>query len=181
MLRETTNAASTSERAKGARSDSAKHEAAVRRGRRKKNVKEDDEKESRKNNHVAIEEEPGERLEINKVVDEVVEEWFSSPSFDSLRAESERGCGVALDALYQTPLRRMSKQDLLDEKAELKKRLRAYDARVLKVHQRITTKADKRHVRPLYARLAKIKKETELRETKEGMRSLPNLTAAIRV
>ena len=98
--------------------------------------------------------------------DEFVSEFLFDPScFDSMRAESERCCGSALEALYPTSVRQMSRDGLLLEKSNLKKRLRAYDARLMKMNNIVASKADKKHARPLYARLARVKQQIELQET----------------
>lgn len=116
---------------------------------------------------------------IELLSDEFVSEFLFDPSaFDSMRAESERCCGVALDALYPTSLRQMSRDELLREKSNLKKRLRAYDARLMKVNNIVASKADKKHARPLYARLARVKQQIELLEIRDGLEVLPNLKLA---
>ena len=116
---------------------------------------------------------------IELLSDEFVSEFLFDPSaFDSMRAESERCCGVALDALYPTSLRQMNRDELLMEKSNLKKRLRAYDARLMKVNNIVASKADKKHARPLYARLARVKQQIELLEIRDGLEVLPNLKVA---
>ena len=116
---------------------------------------------------------------IELLSDEFVSEFLFDPSaFDSMRAESERCCGVALDALYPTSIRQMSRDELLREKSNLKKRLRAYDARLMKVNNIVASKADKKHARPLYARLARVKQQIELLEIRDGLEVLPNLKVA---
>ena len=116
---------------------------------------------------------------IELLSDEFVSEFLFDPSaFDSMRGESERCCGVALDALYPTSLRQMNRDELLMEKSNLKKRLRAYDARLMKVNNIVASKADKKHARPLYARLARVKQQIELLEIRDGLEVLPNLKVA---
>ena len=111
--------------------------------------------------------------------DEFVSEFLFDPScFDSMRAESERCCGSALEALYPTSVRQMSREGLLQEKSNLKKRLRAYDARLMKMNNIVASKADKKHARPLYARLARVKQQIELLEIRDGLEVLPNLKVA---
>jgi len=111
--------------------------------------------------------------------DEFVSEFLFDPScFDSMRAESERCCGSALEALYPTSVRQMSRDGLLLEKSNLKKRLRAYDARLMKMNNIVASKADKKHARPLYARLARVKQQIELLEIRDGLEVLPNLKVA---
>ena len=111
--------------------------------------------------------------------DEFISEFLFDPScFDSMRAESERCCGSALEALYPTSVRQMSREGLLQEKSNLKKRLRAYDARLMKMNNIVASKADKKHARPLYARLARVKQQIELLEIRDGLEVLPNLKVA---
>ncbi|CAL6348194.1 unnamed protein product [Bathycoccus prasinos] len=111
--------------------------------------------------------------------DEFVSEFLFDPScFDSMRAESERCCGSALEALYPTSVRQMSREGLLQEKSNLKKRLRAYDARLMKMNNIVASKADKKHARPLYTRLARVKQQIELLEIRDGLEVLPNLKVA---
>ena len=95
-----------------------------------------------------------------------------------MRAESERCCGSALEALYPTSVRQMTREGLLQEKSNLKKRLRAYDARLMKMNNKVASKADKKHARPLYARLARVKQQIELLEIRDGLEVLPNLKVA---
>ena len=111
--------------------------------------------------------------------DEFISEFLFDPScFDSMRAESERCCGSALEALYPTSVRQMTREGLLQEKSNLKKRLRAYDARLMKMNNIVASKADKKHARPLYARLARVKQQIELLEIRDGLEVLPNLKVA---
>ena len=111
--------------------------------------------------------------------DEFISEFLFDPScFDSMRAESERCCGSALEALYPTSVRQMSREGLLQEKSNLKKRLRAYDVRLMKMNNIVASKADKKHARPLYARLARVKQQIELLEIRDGLEVLPNLKVA---
>ena len=110
--------------------------------------------------------------------DEFISEFLFDPScFDSMRAESERCCGSALEALYPTSVRQMSREGLLQEKSN-EKRLRAYDARLMKMNNIVASKADKKHARPLYARLARVKQQIELLEIRDGLEVLPNLKVA---
>ena len=132
---------------------------------------------------VAEEEEEEEDLArdytIELLSDEFVSEFLFDPTaFDSMRAESERCCGSALEALYPTSVRQMNREALLKEKSNLKKRLRAYDARLMKVNNIVASKADKKHARPLYARLARVKQQIELLEIRDGLEVLPNLKVA---
>ena len=116
---------------------------------------------------------------IELLSDEFVSEFLFDPTaFDSMRAESERCCGSALEALYPTNVRQMNREELLKEKSNLKKRLRAYDARLMKVNNIVASKADKKHARPLYARLARVKQQIELLEIRDGLEVLPNLKVA---
>ena len=116
---------------------------------------------------------------IELLSDEFVSEFLFDPTaFDSMRAESERCCGSALEALYPTSVRQMNREELLKEKSNLKRRLRAYDARLMKVNNIVASKADKKHARPLYARLARVKQQIELLEIRDGLEVLPNLKVA---
>jgi len=116
---------------------------------------------------------------IELLSDEFVSEFLFDPTaFDSMRAESERCCGSALEALYPTSVRQMNREALLKEKSNLKKRLRAYDARLMKVNNIVASKADKKHARPLYARLARVKQQIEMLEIRDGLEVLPNLKVA---
>ncbi|CAL6347656.1 unnamed protein product [Bathycoccus prasinos] len=100
--------------------------------------------------------------------DEFISEFLFDPScFDSMRAESERCCGSALEALYPTSVRQMTREGL-----------RAYDARLMKMNNIVASKADKKHARPLYARLARVKQQIELLEIRDGLEVLPNLKVA---
>lgn len=95
------------------------------------------------------------------VVD-VVGEWLND--VDAIAAEADRACGMNLQALY-APLRGDETLDRLrGDKSALKRRLRQFDVRVLHTTGRKTTREDKRHLRPLYVRLAKIKDLIAIRE-----------------
>ena len=76
----------------------------------------------------------------------------------------------------------ISNQRLTDEsrgvvtrEEQSEKRLRAYDARLMKMNNIVASKADKKHARPLYARLARVKQQIELLEIRDGLEVLPNL------
>ena len=128
---------------------------------------------------VAEEEDLARDYTIELLSDEFVSEFLFDPTaFDSMRAESERCCGSALEALYPTSVRQMNREALLKEKSNLKKRLRAYDARLMKVNNIVASKADKKHARPLYARLARVKQQIEMLEIRDGLEVLPNLKVA---
>jgi hypothetical protein len=125
-----------------------------------------------------IETEPTIQKFFDEAVDDCVLEFIES--FDSIRAESERCLGTSLEHLYHKSTRQMTRDELVLEKSDLKKRLRAFDARLLKVNNIVASKTDKRHARPMYARLARVKQQIELLEIRTGLEELPNLKAAIR-
>jgi len=100
--------------------------------------------------------------ELERSVAEVVCDWLGD--VDSVCAEADRACGVNLQALY-APLRGDETLDRLrGDKSALKRRLRRFDVRVLVTTGRKTTREDKRHLKPLYIRLAKIKDLIAIRE-----------------
>ena len=59
-----------------------------------------------------------------------------------------------------------------------KKTEERHDARLMKVNNIVASKADKKHARPLYARLARVKQQIELLEIRDGLEVLPNLKLA---
>jgi hypothetical protein len=48
----------------------------------------------------------------------------------------------------------------------------------MKVNNIVASKADKKHARPLYARLARVKQQIEMLEIRDGLEVLPNLKVA---
>ena len=65
--------------------------------------------------------------------------------------------GASLEVLFRTPLHKLGLEQLTAEKHTLKRRLRSFDARVCDVSGCKPSKEDKRHLRPLYLRLAYVK------------------------
>ena len=95
-------------------------------------------------------------------VGNVVGDWFSDG--DSITAEGDKVLGVCLQSLY-APLRGDETLEALRvEKSALKRRLRRFDSRVAQTRGDKATKEDKKHLRPLYVRLAKIKDLISIRE-----------------
>lgn len=99
---------------------------------------------------------------LEQSVADVVCDWLGD--VDSVCAEADRACGVNLQALY-APLRGdETLERLRGDKSALKRRLRRFDVRVFVTTGRKTTREDKRHLKPLYIRLAKIKDLIAIRE-----------------
>jgi len=193
--RQTTDDASTSasrsslkgSSAEGARRRGGKIFEDIHSGNNDRKVDDDAVERTRRSSSQRVAEEEEEEEEedlardytIELLSDEFVSEFLFDPTaFDSMRAESERCCGSALEALYPTSVRQMNREALLKEKSNLKKRLRAYDARLMKVNNIVASKADKKHARPLYARLARVKQQIEMLEIRDGLEVLPNLKVA---
>ena len=201
MLRDATNTRQTTDDAstsasrsslKGSSAEGARRGGKIfediHSGNNGRKVDDDDVERTRRSSSQRVAEEEEEEEEeddlardytIELLSDEFVSEFLFDPTaFDSMRAESERCCGSALEALYPTSVRQMNREELLKEKSNLKKRLRAYDARLMKVNNIVASKADKKHARPLYARLARVKQQIELLEIRDGLEVLPNLKVA---
>ena len=95
-------------------------------------------------------------------VGNVVCDWFSDN--DSITAEGDKVLGICLQSLY-APLRGDETLEALRiDKSALKRRLRRFDSRVAQTRGDKATKEDKKHLRPLYVRLAKIKDLIAIRE-----------------
>ena len=95
-------------------------------------------------------------------VGNVVCDWFSDG--DSITAEGDKVLGICLQSLY-APLRGDETLEALRiDKSALKRRLRRFDLRVAQTRGDKATKEDKKHLRPLYVRLAKIKDLIAIRE-----------------
>jgi len=100
---------------------------------------------------------------LNAEVASVVGDWFGDGG-DAIADEGDRVLGCNLQKLY-APLRGDETLGCLcAEKSALKRRLRRFDARVAQTRGDKPTKEDKRHLRPLYVRLAKIKDLIAIRE-----------------
>ena len=72
---------------------------------------------------------------------------------------------INLDALYVIPVHELSGPALAAEKHAIKRRLRSFDNGVEAYSGRKATKEDKRHLRPLYLRLAHVKRRMHALET----------------
>ena len=84
---------------------------------------------------------------------------------DVITGEMDRACGSNLDALYVIPVHELSGPALAAEKHAIKRRLRSFDNGVEAYSGRKATKEDKRHLRPLYLRLAHVKRRMHALET----------------
>ena len=84
---------------------------------------------------------------------------------DVITAEFDRACGSKLDVLYVIPVHELSGPALAAEKHAIKRRLRSFDNGVEAYSGRKATKEDKRHLRPLYLRLAHVKRQMHVLET----------------
>ena len=89
---------------------------------------------------------------------------------DWLCAEADRVAGTGLEVLYMTPINKLSLNELQAEKTAIKRRLRSFDNVVANNSGRKATKEDKRHLRPLYLRLAHVKRHIHMQETRRGGR-----------
>ena len=78
---------------------------------------------------------------------------------DLFTAEIDRAAGSALEVLYVGGIHRMPPDELAAEKQHIKRRLRSFDNHVAACSGRKATKEDKRHLRPLYLRLAHVKRQ----------------------
>ena len=78
---------------------------------------------------------------------------------DLFTAEIDRAAGSALEVLYKGGIHRMPPDELAAEKQHIKRRLRSFDNHVAACSGRKATKEDKRHLRPLYLRLAHVKRQ----------------------
>ena len=100
-----------------------------------------------------------------------MESWISAcagslfAGDDVITGEMDRACGSNLDALYVIPVHELSGPALAAEKHAIKRRLRSFDNGVEAYSGRKATKEDKRHLRPLYLRLAHVKRRMHALET----------------
>lgn len=98
---------------------------------------------------------------------------------DLFTAEFDRVSGTGLDILYRLPVHRLPPEELAVEKQAIKRRLRSFDNHVAACSGRKATKEDKRHLRPLYLRLAHVKRQMHVLETTgAGMGQMPGYRAA---
>ena len=80
-----------------------------------------------------------------------------------LCAELDRCAGANLALLYaDTPVHELPDDGLLLEKTAIKRRLRAFDTSVRATSGRNPTKEEKKHLRPLYLRLARVKRQMQI-------------------
>jgi hypothetical protein len=84
---------------------------------------------------------------------------------DVFTAEIDRAAGTGLEILYKTPVLGLAPDALATEKKQIKRRLRSFDNHVLACSGRKATKEDKRHLRPLYLRLAHVKRQMHVLES----------------
>ena len=84
---------------------------------------------------------------------------------DVFTAEIDRAAGTGLEILYKTPVLGLAPDALATEKQQIKRRLRSFDNHVLACSGRKATKEDKRHLRPLYLRLAHVKRQMHVLES----------------
>mmetsp|Transcript_26875 Transcript_26875/g.65841 ORF Transcript_26875/g.65841 Transcript_26875/m.65841 type:complete len:383 (+) Transcript_26875:774-1922(+) len=84
---------------------------------------------------------------------------------DLFSAEIDRVAGTGLEVLYKTPVHRLAPEELASEKQAIKRRLRSFDNHVAACSGRKASKEDKRHLRPLYLRLAHVKRQIHVLET----------------
>jgi uncharacterized Zn ribbon protein len=100
--------------------------------------------------------------ELEKNIADVVGDWLGD--LDGVSAEVDRVMGLDIQTLF-APLRGdETLEKLRADKSALKRRLRRFDVRVSRTTGRKTTREDKKHLRPLYVRLAKIKGLIAIRE-----------------
>ncbi|ABO97428.1 predicted protein [Ostreococcus lucimarinus CCE9901] len=99
---------------------------------------------------------------LDACVADVVDDWLGD--LDSVTAEVDRVSGLSLQTLYASLRGDEALEKLRVDKSALKRRLRRFDVRILRTTGRKTTRDDKKHLRPLYVRLAKIKDLIAIRE-----------------
>ena len=100
--------------------------------------------------------------ELEENIADVVGDWLGD--LDGISAEVDRVMGLDIQTLF-APLRGdETLEKLRADKSALKRRLRRFDVRVSRTTGRKTTREDKKHLRPLYVRLAKIKSLIAVRE-----------------
>lgn len=100
--------------------------------------------------------------ELEENIADIVGDWLGD--LDGVSAEVDRVMGLDIQTLF-APLRGdETLEKLRADKSALKRRLRRFDVRVSRTTGRKTTREDKKHLRPLYVRLAKIKGLIAIRE-----------------
>jgi hypothetical protein len=101
---------------------------------------------------------------------DVVRAFFDGD--DGVCAEADRALGGSLCGwLFSTSedVERMSREALRREKTAIKRRLRAFDVSVERDSRGArSTKEDKKHLRPLYLRLARVKRRMQIEANAEG-------------
>ena len=109
----------------------------------------------------------GENLDVATL--ELVRAFFEGD--DGVCAEADRALGGSIRSLYASDaedVEAMSVEALRREKTAIKRRLRAFDVSVERWSGARSTKEDKRHLRPLYLRLARVKRRMQIEHIGEG-------------
>ena len=83
---------------------------------------------------------------------------------ENVCAEADRALGGSIVSLYadENLLEKESFEWLRREKTAIKRRLRAFDVSVERSSGMKSTKEDKKHLRPLYLRLARVKRRMQI-------------------
>ena len=99
---------------------------------------------------------------------ELVRAFFDGD--DGVCAEADRALGGSLCSLYASAaeeVEAMPVEALRREKTAVKRRLRAFDVSVERTSGARSTKEDKKHLRPLYLRLARVKRRMQIEHIAE--------------
>jgi len=108
--------------------------------------------------------------DVDSATLDVVRAFFDGD--DGVCAEADRALGGSLcQWLFSTSedVERMSREALRREKTAIKRRLRAFDVSVERDSRGArSTKEDKKHLRPLYLRLARVKRRMQIEANAEG-------------
>ena len=108
--------------------------------------------------------------DVDSATLDVVRAFFDGD--DGVCAEADRALGGSLCGwLFSTSedVERMSREALRREKTAIKRRLRAFDVSVERDSRGArSTKEDKKHLRPLYLRLARVKRRMQIEANAEG-------------
>ena len=108
--------------------------------------------------------------DVDSATLDVVRAFFDGD--DGVCAEADRALGGSLCGwLFATSdnVERMSREALRREKTAIKRRLRAFDVSVERDSRGArSTKEDKKHLRPLYLRLARVKRRMQIEANAEG-------------
>jgi hypothetical protein len=108
--------------------------------------------------------------DVDSATLDVVRAFFDGD--DGVCAEADRALGGSLCGwLFATSenVERMSREALRREKTTIKRRLRAFDVSVERDSRGArSTKEDKKHLRPLYLRLARVKRRMQIEADAEG-------------